>query len=227
MLFNGVCGINRSMLNKKETSSRNQIRIVSIEDLVPQDHILQKIEKAIDFGFMYEEVKDLQSGHRQTEYRPGMSSKAVHHKLLVRIPISFSGDIRGKNGFVFVENVPGSGLKSVLPSCECHVSVSPWRLENKFFTITFDRSYQMISVYDKLRQRELVPEGKACNRLVAFEDRPGHFDAWELKEYYKEKGYPVDDVSGLFGGGKQAGDPRPEALFRFGDRAEYLALRTQ
>ena len=34
---------------------------------------------------MYEEVKDLQSGHRQTEYRPGMSSKAVHHKLLVRI----------------------------------------------------------------------------------------------------------------------------------------------
>lgn len=85
MLFNGVCGINRSMLNKKETSSRNQIRMVSIEDLVPQDHILQKIEKAIDFGFMYEEVKDLQSGHRQTEYRPGMLSKAVHHKLSVRI----------------------------------------------------------------------------------------------------------------------------------------------
>ena len=52
---------------------------------MPQDHILQKIEKAIDFGFMYEEVKDLQSGHRQTEYRPGMLSKAVHHKLSVRI----------------------------------------------------------------------------------------------------------------------------------------------
>lgn len=49
------------MLNKKETSSRNQIRMVCIEDLVPQDHMLRKIENAIDFEFIYDEVKELYS----------------------------------------------------------------------------------------------------------------------------------------------------------------------
>lgn len=35
--------------------------MVCIEDLVPQDHMLRKIENAIDFGFIYDEVKDLYS----------------------------------------------------------------------------------------------------------------------------------------------------------------------
>lgn len=33
--------------------------MVCIEDLVPQDHLLRKVENAIDFEFIYEEVKDL------------------------------------------------------------------------------------------------------------------------------------------------------------------------
>lgn len=35
--------------------------MVCIEDLVPQDHLLRKIENAIDFGFVYDEVKGLYS----------------------------------------------------------------------------------------------------------------------------------------------------------------------
>jgi len=33
--------------------------MVCIEDLVPQNHILRDIDKAIDFNFIYDEVKDL------------------------------------------------------------------------------------------------------------------------------------------------------------------------
>lgn len=35
--------------------------MVCIEDLVPQDHLLRKIENAMDFEFIYDEVKDLYS----------------------------------------------------------------------------------------------------------------------------------------------------------------------
>ncbi len=35
--------------------------MVCIEDLVPQDHLLRKVENAIDFSFIYDEVKDLYS----------------------------------------------------------------------------------------------------------------------------------------------------------------------
>ena len=49
------------MLNKRTKNNRNQIQMVCIEDLVPQDHMLRKIENAIDFDFIYDEVKELYS----------------------------------------------------------------------------------------------------------------------------------------------------------------------
>ena len=35
-----------------------QMEIVSIEDLVPKDHLLRKIEAAIDWNFIYDLVED-------------------------------------------------------------------------------------------------------------------------------------------------------------------------
>lgn len=46
------------MINFKDTNGRKQVSIVSIDDLVPKDHLLRKIEKAVDWKFIYEEVKD-------------------------------------------------------------------------------------------------------------------------------------------------------------------------
>jgi transposase len=43
------------------THDDKQIRMefVSIEELVPQDHLLRKIERVVDFSFIREKVKDL------------------------------------------------------------------------------------------------------------------------------------------------------------------------
>jgi len=46
------------MLNQKREDSRKQIGFYCMEDLVPKDHLLRKIEKAIDFSFIYDLVKD-------------------------------------------------------------------------------------------------------------------------------------------------------------------------
>jgi hypothetical protein len=45
------------MLNKSE-EKRNQIQMFCIEDLVPKDHMLRKIERAIDWNFIYELVEE-------------------------------------------------------------------------------------------------------------------------------------------------------------------------
>jgi len=47
------------MLNKYQSEVRNEIQIISIEDLVPKDHILRDIDRAISFDFIYDEVADL------------------------------------------------------------------------------------------------------------------------------------------------------------------------
>jgi len=46
------------MINKID-STQQQLEVVYIENLVPQDHILRKINKYIDFGFIRELTKDL------------------------------------------------------------------------------------------------------------------------------------------------------------------------
>jgi len=44
---------------KERTSIQSELELVSIEELVPRDHLLRKIDKAIDFSFIYEKVRHL------------------------------------------------------------------------------------------------------------------------------------------------------------------------
>jgi len=49
------------MYVKRNKEELKQLKVISIEDLVPQDHILRQIEASIDFSFIYDEVKGLYS----------------------------------------------------------------------------------------------------------------------------------------------------------------------
>lgn len=51
------------LLNKYQTENRKEIQIISIEDLVPQNHILRDIDKSIDFNFIYDEVAQMYSAN--------------------------------------------------------------------------------------------------------------------------------------------------------------------
>ena len=46
------------MLIKKE-NVQTQMILYTLEDLVPEDSLYRKIDKYIDFSFIYDEVKDL------------------------------------------------------------------------------------------------------------------------------------------------------------------------
>jgi transposase len=49
------------MLKKKNRGITDQVEFVSINGLVPKDHLLRAVEDSIDFDFIYDEVKDLYS----------------------------------------------------------------------------------------------------------------------------------------------------------------------
>ena len=60
------------MLREKEAGRQNEYEVVLLEELVPQDHLLRKIDKAVDFSFIHDLCKGLyaenigrQSWHRQ------------------------------------------------------------------------------------------------------------------------------------------------------------------
>ena len=47
------------MLRKTGYEGRTQLSLVSLDELVPEDHLVRKIENAIDFSFIYDLVSDL------------------------------------------------------------------------------------------------------------------------------------------------------------------------
>ncbi len=63
----------------QEAKKRGQIQMVCIDDLIPQEHLLRKIEKAIDWSFIYELVEDKYS---LTNGRP-----SIDPVTLIKIPM--------------------------------------------------------------------------------------------------------------------------------------------
>ena len=49
------------MYVKKNRTNQSQIKFLCLEDLVPANHLLRDIDRAIDFSFIYDEVKGLYS----------------------------------------------------------------------------------------------------------------------------------------------------------------------
>jgi transposase/transcription elongation factor Elf1 len=69
------------MITKNKKSNRGQQQIISIEDVVPQDHILREIDKAIDFKFVYEMVEHLYS---QVEGRPSIDPAVLFKIVFIK-----------------------------------------------------------------------------------------------------------------------------------------------
>ncbi len=47
------------MLREKGTGSQGEYEIVLLEELMPEDHLLRKIDAAVEFGFIHDLCKDL------------------------------------------------------------------------------------------------------------------------------------------------------------------------
>ena len=58
------------MYKKKNRAKQHQMQFITLDDLVPADHILRLIDDAIDFSFIYDEVEGLYASGR--DGRPGI-----------------------------------------------------------------------------------------------------------------------------------------------------------
>ena len=67
------------MMSKNNDLKRNQIQFFAIEDLVPKDHLLRDIERAIDFDFIYELVED--------KYSSNLGRPSIDPVMLMKIPL--------------------------------------------------------------------------------------------------------------------------------------------
>lgn len=63
----------------KTPQKNDQLQMISIEQLVPQDHLLRKIDSLIDFNFIYDLVED--------KYCPDNGRPSIDPVTLIKIPL--------------------------------------------------------------------------------------------------------------------------------------------
>ncbi|NOG48465.1 MAG: hypothetical protein HND48_02705 [Chloroflexi bacterium] len=67
-------------------------------------------------------------------------------------------------------------------------------LENAVLRVEIDPAGEISRVFDKQHSREVLPSGAKANALLAFEDRPLNFDAWDVDIFYEDR---TEAVGGL------------------------------
>ena len=67
------------MMTRDTAKNREQIQFVSLDDLVPEEHLVRKLEAAIDWSFIYELVEETYS---EDNVRPSLDPVT-----LIKLPI--------------------------------------------------------------------------------------------------------------------------------------------
>jgi len=70
-------------------------------------------------------------------------------------------------------------------------------LQNEYYDLWFDAQGEISRLYDKRAERDVLAPGQTGNQLIAYEDRPLNFDAWDIDLFYEEKPYLVRSVTSL------------------------------
>lgn len=143
----------------------------------------------------------------EVELTDGMEDAAVYDKQGRRLPSQIVNQ-QGVNKLIFfAEGIPAKGYKAFsiaqtgkpdsLLNEAVQISEDNRHIDNNYYKIAFDDCYNIISIYDKLSNREVIKEGHRANVLQAFEDKPHNFDAWDINIYYTEKMWEVNEVESV------------------------------
>ena len=65
------------MMGKRDLSKRVKNKRINLEFMVPRNHIIRKIDRAIDLSFIYDEVQELYSPLGKTSIDPVVLFKIV------------------------------------------------------------------------------------------------------------------------------------------------------
>src|SRR5690606_3826279 len=128
------------MLSKRTDNNRNQLEMVALDQLVPEDHLVRKIEQAIDFDFINDLVKDtycLDNGRPSID--PVVLIKMVFVQYLFGIrsmrqtikEIETNVAYRWFLGYGFTEKIPQDRKSTRLNSSHVKISYAVFCLKKK------------------------------------------------------------------------------------------------
>ena len=100
----------------------------------------------------------------------------------------------------FAKGIPAKGYKAFTlargaAGGQSMAAINDKTVETDEFKVVFDKSGNIGSLFSKKMNREIVQNGAAMNRLVAFEEIAA--DAWNIKPFFEEKTWYIDQLDGF------------------------------
>ena len=77
------------------------------------------------------------------------------------------------------------------------VTVTDRSLENQYLRAEFTEKGELIRLWDKTAERDVLQTGERGNCFQLYEDRPGKFDAWDIIATYVEQELPINGATTL------------------------------
>ena len=128
--------------------------------------------------------------------------------ILALNPHSFAAD--GYTNGIKVTGLPPLGWRVLKPIPQRNgIKVTERRLETDFYRIEIDEAGNLSSLFDKQDGRQVL--AGAANQLQVFEDFSPEHDAWEIRSYYRQKMWTLDEAD--------------VSIIREGTRAGWLIQR--
>ncbi len=98
---------------------------------------------------------------------------------------------------VFTLSVPAKGYTTVeirdcAPSVFSDVCADKDGADTPYFNLKFNEEGNIASLIHKETGRSVAPEGMSLGKITAFQDRPHHYEAWDIKCYYEEVSWDLD-----------------------------------
>lgn len=92
----------------------------------------------------------------------------------------------------YITDIPAKGgkilqLLDIVNTAEPQIKITEKGVETPFYRISIDENGLFTSIYDKECDREVLQDGAKGNLLRMYEDKPMHYDCWDIDMYYSEK----------------------------------------
>ncbi len=113
---------------------------------------------------------------------------------LVKVQPTESGTLIDAGALPPYSVTPLTIIEAAEPPSEV-LSVTEACLENTYVRVGFNDAGDIVSIYDKINEREVLPDGVVANQFQAFEDRPMNWDAWDIDIFYEDKMWTADPAA--------------------------------
>ena len=152
-------------------------------DIIPGSSIKEVYDQCdID----YKLVKDTANAVIDSAKADIASKLSADKGWVVFNPHSFTGEgvVKVDGVSAIVEDLPSKGYKVTNKFRTGNsIAIDGRTVETNRFTVRFDDAWQIVSIYDKVNDREVVTAGAAANEIRIYADHPDAYDAWEWQNY--------------------------------------------